>query len=74
MADMQVRLTKPELQQFITEKVKAGDFPSAEAVVEDALFRVMEDKVVLTDEDVEAIDRAAAQFARGARRPPRHFQ
>jgi Arc/MetJ-type ribon-helix-helix transcriptional regulator len=62
---MQLQVTKPELEQFITQKVKAGDFPSPEAVVEDALARMMEDDQTLTDEDIAAIDRAAEQFQRG---------
>jgi Arc/MetJ-type ribon-helix-helix transcriptional regulator len=62
---MQVQLTKPELEQFITEKVKAGEFPTPEAVVEDALARMMMGEITLTDEDVDAINDAAAQFQRG---------
>ncbi len=62
---MHLQLTKPEMERFIAQKVKAGDFPSAEAVVEDALARAMEDEIVLNDDDIEAINRAAEQFARG---------
>jgi Arc/MetJ-type ribon-helix-helix transcriptional regulator len=62
---MDLQLTKPEMERFITQKVKAGDFPSPEAVVEDALARAMEDEIVLTEEDIEAINRAAEQFSRG---------
>ena len=62
---MQVELTKPELAKFVDEKVKSGDFPSREAVVEDALTRMMEDEVTLTDEDVAAINAAEEQIDRG---------
>lgn len=62
---MQVELTKPEIQQFIADRVNAGDFPSAEAVVEDALARMMEEEVVLDEKDKAAIDLAFEQFERG---------
>jgi Arc/MetJ-type ribon-helix-helix transcriptional regulator len=62
---MNVQLNKPRFERFIADKVKAGDFPSAEAVVEDALARVMDDEIVLTDSDIAAIERAAEQFERG---------
>jgi Arc/MetJ-type ribon-helix-helix transcriptional regulator len=62
---MHFQLTKPELEAFVARKVKSGDFPSPEAVVEDALARAMEDEIVLSDDDVEAINEAAAQFKRG---------
>jgi len=62
---MQFQVTKPELEAFVAGKVKSGDFPSPEAVVEDALARAMEDEIVLNDADIEAINRAAEQFARG---------
>ncbi|HEX4792160.1 MAG TPA: hypothetical protein VH370_00115 [Humisphaera sp.] len=62
---MQVQLTKPELEKYVTEKVRAGEFPSAEAVVEDALARVMHGEVVLTEEDRRAIAEADADFERG---------
>ena len=62
---MQVQLTKPELAKFIDEKVKAGEFPSAEAVIENALTRMMEDEETLTEDDLRAIEESEAQIDRG---------
>jgi len=62
---MQVELTKPELARYVEEKVKAGEFPSAEAVVEDALLRVIEDEVHLSDVDMAAIEESRKQIERG---------
>jgi len=62
---MQLHLTQPELERFVADKVKAGDFPTPEAVVENALARMMDEEVVLTDGDIAAINRAAEQFERG---------
>ncbi len=64
---MPLQLRKPELAKFVDDKVRAGDFPDAEAVVEDALARVMEEEEaeVLTDEDVRAIAEADAAIDRG---------
>jgi Arc/MetJ-type ribon-helix-helix transcriptional regulator len=61
---MQVRLDKPELAKFVDEKVKGGEFASAEAVVEDALSRMMQDEM-LSDDDVDAINAAEAEIERG---------
>ena len=62
---MQVRVTKPEFERFIDSKVKSGHFPSPEAVVEDALSRMMDEEVTLTAEDVSAIAESDAQVERG---------
>ena len=62
---MQVQLVSPEIESFVAEKVKAGDFPTAEAVVEDALTRMMRDERALTDEDVKAINEAEEEMDRG---------
>ena len=62
---MQVSLTKPELEKFIAEKVNAGDFASPEAVVEDALTRMMQEECSLTDADVDALNEAESQIDRG---------
>ena len=62
---MQVQLTKPELEKFISEKVNAGDFPTPQAVVEDALTRMMQDERTLTEDDVTAINESEAQIDRG---------
>ena len=62
---MEVRLT-PELRKFIEDEVTAGNFASADEVVEAALARLMLDPH--PDEDAEtaaAIDEAEAQIDRG---------
>lgn len=64
---MQVRLTKPELERFITDQVKAGRFPSSDAAIEAAVERMMlaQADAELTDEDVDAINESEEQFDRG---------
>jgi Arc/MetJ-type ribon-helix-helix transcriptional regulator len=64
---MQVRLTKPELQRFIDNQVKAGCFPSPEAVVEAAVERMMVDQETndLDQETADAINRSEDQIDRG---------
>ena len=63
---MTVHLRKPELAKFVDEKVREGGYSDAEAVIEDALARMMEDEAVeLTDEDVRAIAEADAAIDRG---------
>ncbi len=62
---MQLQLTKPELAKFIDEKVKAGEFPTAEAVVESALLRMMESEECLSAEDIRAIRLSDQQIDRG---------
>ena len=62
---MDLRLTKPQLQKFIDGKVKAGHFPTPEAVVEDALARMMEEDLALTEEDAAAIVEADEQIEHG---------
>jgi len=63
---MNVRL-KPELQKFIDEEVKAGNFASADEVIEAGLARLMLDPAP-RDADAEtlaAIDEAEGQMDRG---------
>jgi Arc/MetJ-type ribon-helix-helix transcriptional regulator len=62
---MDVQVTKPALAKYVDEKVKTGEFPSPDAVVEDALLRMMADEPSLTDEDLRAIESADQQFDRG---------
>jgi Arc/MetJ-type ribon-helix-helix transcriptional regulator len=64
---MLVELTKPELQRFIDEEVKAGRFPSPEAAVEAAIEHMMHDGLTdaLDHETAAAINRAEAQIDRG---------
>ena len=56
----------PEAQKYIDEQVRAGRFPSAEAVVEAAIweFRDLESDE-LTDEAIAAIKEADEEFDRG---------
>jgi Arc/MetJ-type ribon-helix-helix transcriptional regulator len=63
--NMQVELKRPDLAKFVDDKVKSGDFPSREAVVEDALARMMDEEVTLSDDDVSAINAAEEQIDRG---------
>ena len=58
---------RPELEQFIDEQVKAGHYPTREAVVEAALTGLADGP---TDESLDAEDLAAiaesdAEFDRG---------
>ena len=62
---MQVQLSKPELAKFVDDKVRAGEFPSQEAVVEDALARMMADEETLTDQDITEIDASDDEIDRG---------
>ena len=62
---MQVHLKTPALAKFVDDKVKAGEFPSAEAVVEDALLQMMQNEVVLTEDDLRAIEESDQQIGRG---------
>jgi Arc/MetJ-type ribon-helix-helix transcriptional regulator len=62
---MKIQLSKPELERFIDEKVKSGDFPSPTAVVEDAVARMMVDEKTLTAEDIAAINQAEAEMDQG---------
>jgi putative addiction module CopG family antidote len=63
---MNVRL-KPELQKFIDDEVKSGNFASADEVIEAGLARLMLDPAP-NDSDpgtLAAIDEAEAQLDRG---------
>lgn len=63
---MNVQLQKPEFESYVNEQVRAGNFPNPEAVIEDALARVMMGvQGDLTDEDMAAIQEADEEFARG---------
>ena len=48
---MNVDLRKPEIEQYVDEQVRAGNFPTPEAVVEDALLSAMTRDYQLTEED-----------------------
>jgi len=60
---MTLRLT-PETQRFVDEQLKAGAFPSVEAVVEAALEQ-MRESAELDDATVAAINEADEQADRG---------
>jgi Arc/MetJ-type ribon-helix-helix transcriptional regulator len=62
---MRLELTNPKVVQFIKQSVKAGDYPSPEAAIEDAVARMMEEDLSLSDEDIVAIKLAEEQFDRG---------
>ena len=54
---MNVQLQKPDLERYIDEQVKAGNFPTPEAVVETALKLMMEEEEAeLTAEDFAEIE------------------
>jgi Arc/MetJ-type ribon-helix-helix transcriptional regulator len=63
---MAVTFSNPDQERFIHEQVKVGAFPSAQAVVEAAIARMMqESEDSLSDEDMEAIAEAEAEYERG---------
>lgn len=72
---MNVQLTKPELEKFVAELVKAGHFSSASEVIEAGVARLMLDPepAELDDETLAAIDRAEAEFDRGEDRSFKEF-
>jgi Arc/MetJ-type ribon-helix-helix transcriptional regulator len=49
---MHPRITKPDLEKFIDDKVKAGDFDSSGAVVDDALQRMVHQDYSLIPQDI----------------------
>jgi Arc/MetJ-type ribon-helix-helix transcriptional regulator len=63
---MNVRL-KPELQKSVDDEVKAGNFASADEVIEAGLARLMLDPASgeVDAETLAAIDEAEAQIDRG---------
>ena len=65
---MTIRL-KPELEKFIQEQVKAGQYKSPDDAVNAAVARVqMEQELMdddLSDEDIAAIEEGLAQIERG---------
>lgn len=64
---MPVQLKNAELEDFVEAQVKAGRFPSPEAVVEAAVaqMRLELETDELTNEDIKAIEDAEAQISRG---------
>ena len=57
---------RPDVQQFIDEQVRAGRFPSPEAVVEAAIVELRQNGVESLDDDtIAAINEGEAQADRG---------
>ena len=63
-----VRLSKPELEQFIDEQVKSGRFPSRDAAIEAAVERMMFEDADLDEATLAAIDEAEDQIEAGRHR------
>ena len=62
---MQLTLN-PEQQRFVEQQIQEGRFQSAEAIVEEALRRMMDDPDGLFNDSVmDAIDESEAQIERG---------
>ena len=63
---MQIVLRRPDLERFIDEQVKAGRYPSAEAVVEAAIADLRDcSGAELDDGTIDAINEAEDQVDRG---------
>jgi Arc/MetJ-type ribon-helix-helix transcriptional regulator len=63
---MQIALNKPDLEQFIEDEVKAGHYPSPEAVVEAAIADLRDGAAGQLDEQtIAAINEAEDQADRG---------
>jgi hypothetical protein len=62
---MRVYISNPELQAYVARKVESGEFPSADVVVADALWRMVLCEIELTKEDWTAIAEGEAQIDRG---------
>ena len=63
---MQILLEQPDLERFVADQVKAGNYPSPEAVVEAAVADLRDNlSGELDDETVAAINEAEDQADRG---------
>jgi len=62
---LQLQLSRPDLEKFIDDQVKAGRFPTPEALVEDALQRMMESEAGLTENELNQLDAADDEAERG---------
>lgn len=73
--NMNVQLTKPELEKFVDELVHSGHFASPTEVIEAGLARLMMDGPhdERDKETLAAIERAEAQFDRGEDRSFKEF-
>jgi Arc/MetJ-type ribon-helix-helix transcriptional regulator len=67
MDAMQISLTRPDIERFINEQVKAGHFSTPAEVVEAGVARLMCDPESdeLDDATLAAIEEANAQIDRG---------
>jgi Arc/MetJ-type ribon-helix-helix transcriptional regulator len=63
-----VRLTKPELEEFIDQQVRAGRFASRDAAIEAAVERMMLEDAPLNEATLAAIDEAEDQIEAGQHR------
>jgi Arc/MetJ-type ribon-helix-helix transcriptional regulator len=72
---MQFQLIKPELEKFVDELVKSGQFASPTEVIEAGLARLMLDPAPedLDEETLAAIDQAEGEFDRGEDRSFKEF-
>ena len=61
----------PEFEQFVQEQVKAGNYATAEEVIQAGLARLMLDPPLdeIDDETLAAIERSEAEIDRGECRP-----
>ena len=63
---MQITLADEELQRYIDEEVKSGNYPSPEALIKAALLDFRQNaQMELDDDTIDALNRADEQFARG---------
>ena len=57
---------KPSIEKFVEDQVNSGRFTSPDAVLEEALTRMMEEEATHFDEEtLAAIDESEDQIARG---------
>jgi Arc/MetJ-type ribon-helix-helix transcriptional regulator len=61
---MRLHLTNPEIERFIADQLKSGKFPTPEAVVEDAVTRMMQASELSADE-LDLLEAAEAEADRG---------
>ena len=63
---MTVKFSNPEVERYVAEQVRSGRFPSADALLEEAVGRMMvEQPDELTEADWAAIAEADAEIERG---------
>jgi Arc/MetJ-type ribon-helix-helix transcriptional regulator len=64
---MNISVDKPELEKFIDEKIRSGQFSSPAEVIEAGLARLMLDPISddLDEQDLNAIEESEQQIDRG---------